>query len=269
MRANLRRLVAISRKELITFASYRISMAMRVLNVWYFAISFYFIGEFVGSPESIQDLRGGYFQFVLVGAIVTSFALVGMTSFAGQVSEEQNEGTLEAILTTPTPMWTILAASYIIPMMFVIIETAVLVFVGLVVIGEGVPIGGLLLAAPLLLLTTAAFVPFGVLSAAFIILVKKGDPFSGPLRQFTLLLSGALYPLSVLPGWLAAVSKLVPATYGVRATRELVQEDAGFADILPEMGILLVFILVSMPFAIAGFRRAVTVARRAGTLGTY
>ncbi len=269
MRSDLRRFGAITRKELITFTSYRVNMVMRVLNVWYFALSFYFISEFVGEPESIRTLGGGYFEFVLVGSIVTSFAVVGMSAFAGQISEEQNEGTLEAILTTPTPMWTILAASYTVPMIFVTVETLVLVVIGLGVIGSGVPVGGLLLAAPLLLLTTLSFAPFGILSAAFIVLVKRGDPFSGPVRQVTLLLSGALYPLSVLPDWLEAISKVVPATYGVRATRDLVQADAGLTDVLGEVGILLGFIVVSMPLAIAGFRRAVTVARRAGTLGTY
>ena len=269
MSVNLRRLAAITKKELITFTSYRMNMIMRVLNVWYFALSFYFIGQFVGEPDSIQALGGGYFEFVLVGSIVTSFAVVGMSAFAGQISEEQNEGTLEAILTTPTPMWTILAASYTVPMIFVTIETVVLVVVGMGAIGGAIPVGGLVLAAPLLLLTTLSFAPFGILSAAFIVLVKRGDPFSGPVRQVTLLLSGALYPLSVLPGWLEMISKAVPATYGVRATRELVQADAGLADTLPEVGILLGFIVVSMPIAVAGFKRAVTVARRAGTLGTY
>ncbi len=269
MRADLRRIRAIGKKELITLTSYKINMIMNILNLWYFAISFYFIGEFVGDPESIRELDGGYFEFVLIGAIVTSFAIVGMQSFGGQIREEQNEGTLEAILATPTPMWTILAASYIVPAIFVIAETIVLVIVGLGIFGAGIPVGGLLKAIPLLLLTTASFVPLGIFSAAFIVLVKRGDPFSGPARQLTLLLSGALYPLSVLPGWLAAVAKIVPATYGVRATRQLVQGDAGLGDVTFEIAVLAGFAVVAMPLAILVFRRAVTEARRAGTLATY
>ena len=269
MNPDLRRLVAISKKEMITLTSYRVNMMMRVVNVWYFAISFYFIGEFVGEPESIRHLSGGYFEFVLVGSIVASFALVGMTAFSGQIREEQDEGTLEAVLTTPTPMWTILGASYIVPSIFVLIETSVLVVVGLGIFGAGVPVGGLLLSTPLLVLTTVSFIPLGILSAAFIVLVKRGDPFSGPVRQLTLLLSGALYPVSVLPGWLEAVTKAVPATYGVRATRALVQGDAGLADTADEIAILIGFVVVSMPLAVLLFRRALTTARRTGTLGTY
>ena len=269
MNQNLRRVLAISRKELITLTSYRINMIMRVINVWYFAISFYFIGEFVGEPNAIRGMEGGYFQFVLVGSIVTSFAIVGVTSFSSQISEEQSEGTLEAILTTPTPMWPILAASFVIPIIFVVIETTVLVVVGMGIFGAGVPVAGLVKSIPLLFLTTASFAPLGIISAAFIVLVKRGDPFSGPIRQLTLLLSGTLYPVSILPGWLEAVTKVVPATYGVRATRDLVQGDAAFSQTFDEMGILIVFTAVTMPLAVMAFRRALTTARRAGTLGTY
>ena len=131
MRSDIRRLRAIGKKELITLTSYRVNMMMQVLNLWYFAIAFYFIGEFVGDPESIQEFEGGYFEFVLIGSIVTSFAITGMQSFGSQISEEQDQGTLQAILATPTPMWTILTASYIVPSIFVIVETIVLVGVGL------------------------------------------------------------------------------------------------------------------------------------------
>ena len=140
---------------------------------------------------------------------------------------------------------------------------------GLGLFGAGIPIAGMLRAGPVLLLVALSFVPFGVVSAAFVILVKRGNPFSGPAHQLTLLLSGALYPLSVLPGWLEAVAKLVPATYGVRATRAIVQTEAGLTDVLHEIGVLAVFVVVALPLSMMAFRRAVGVAQRAGTLGTY
>lgn len=269
MSANRRRMAAVIRKELTTLTSYRVDMAMRILHIGYFAVSFYFIAQFVGDPESISQFRGGYFEFALIGSIVTSWAAVGMASFPEQISEEQNEGTLEAVLTTPTPIWPILVASHAVAFVFVVAETTLLVLVGLGLFGAGIPAAGMLQAAPILALVALSFVPFGVVSAAFIILVKRGDPFSGPAEQITLLLSGALYPLSVLPGWLETVSHLVPATYGVRATRAVVQTDAGLTDVLGEMAVLIGFVVVAMPLAMLAFRRAVRVAQRAGTLGTY
>lgn len=269
MRDDLRRVRAIAKKEVLTFASYRLNMLMNVVNVWYFAISFYFIGEFVGDPDSIAHLDGGYFEFVLVGSIVVSFATVGVGAFSGLIGAEQNGGTLEAVLTTSTPMWTLLVGSFVMPIAFVVVETVVLVGVGLGVFGSGIPLVGLFAAIPALLLTTVSFAPIGVLSASFVVLVKRGDPFSGPIRQLILLMSGALYPVSVLPGWLEATTKILPATYGVRATRQLVQGDVRFVDTLDEMAVLAVFTVVALPISIATFRWSITKARSAGTLGTY
>lgn len=269
MSANTRRMQAVFRKEMTTLTSYRVAMILRLVNIGYFAVSFYFIAELVGDAESLQGFRGGYFEFALVGSIVASWADVGISSFAAQISEEQNEGTLEAVLVTPTPIWTVMAASHFVAVIFVVVETVLLVAVGLSLFGAGIPVLAMLTAVPVLLLTTASFVPFGILAAAFIVLVKRGDPITGPGQQLTLLLSGALYPLSILPGWLEAVTKIVPATYGVRATRSLVQTDAGFAETFDEMAVLIGFVVIALPLSLMAFRRAVTVARRAGTLGTY
>ncbi|MEM7141607.1 MAG: ABC transporter permease [Actinomycetota bacterium] len=269
MNAHLNRIRAIFAKELTTLASYRTALALRLVQIGYFAVSFYFIAELVGDADSLAGFKGGYFEFALIGSIVASWADVGISSFPDQITEEQNEGTLEALLITPTPIWTIVTASHAVGAIFVVIETALLVAVGLGIFGAGIPLLGMAQAAPVLVLTAISFVPFGIAAAAFIVLVKRGDPITGPGHQLTMLLSGALYPLSILPGWLEAVTKVVPATYGVRATREIVQTDGGISDSFDEMAILLVFIAVSLPLALYAFRRAVTVARRLGTLGTY
>ncbi|MEZ5166954.1 MAG: ABC transporter permease [Acidimicrobiales bacterium] len=266
--ADLRRVGAIARKELITLTSYRIAMMTRFLTVWYFAISFYFIADFVGTPDAIADVEGGYFGFVLVGAVVTSFATAGVSAFPAQIAEEQDEGTLEAVLSTPTPLWTMVAGGFVVPMVFVLAETGVLVAVGLGLLGDGVPVLGLTRALPFLMLTTASFAALGIAAAAFLVLVKRGDPFSGPVRQLTLLLSGALYPTATLPGWVELLSRLVPATYGVRATRALVG-GASYRETLDEAVVLAGFTAVALPLAVWLFRRAITVARRSGTLGTY
>jgi len=269
MRADLRRLMAIARRDGVIFTSYRLNMLLRFVGIWYFAISFYFVGQFVGKPSSIADLHGGYFEFVLIGAIVTTFATLGVSAFSMNITAEQSDGTLEAVLTTPTPMWVVLGGGFLVPAMFAISESTVLLGVGLGVFGDGIPVAPLLLAVPLLVLTTASFATIGIIAAAVIVVVKRGDPFGGPIRQLTMLLSGALYPIEVLPGWLQAFSKLMPAYYGVRGMRQIVQAREGFAAGLDELAILAVFTVVLLPVSVLIFRRAVGNARRNGTLATY
>jgi ABC-2 type transport system permease protein len=264
-----RRIVAMTKKELITFASYRVGMVMRMFEVWYFAISFYFIDRFVGDVALLDDVDGGYFEFVLIGSIVTSFGRVGISSFSALVAEEQDDGTLEVILASPTPTFTLLAGSFVVPVLFLAVETTVLVLVGLGIFGSGIPVVGLIKSIPLLLLTTMSFIPVGVLSAAFIMLAKRGDPFAAVANRVAILLSGALYPLAVLPDGLRFASRLVPSSYAVQGVRSLTQSDHSEGGVLDEMAILAAFVVIMLPLAMLTFRWAVNTARRAGTLGTY
>ena len=266
---NRRRIVAIVAKELQIIRSYPTELIGRTVGVWYFAASFYFIGEFLGTAEPVRDSPGGYFVFALIGTIVTSFAMVGLTSFPDLVSEEQEDGTLEAVLATPTPMWTLVVASFIVPTLFVVAETVVLVAVGLLVLGPVIPLAGILQAIPVLLLTALAFAPLGLLSAASVILAKRGDGIGGPARQLTMLTSGALFPISVLPDWAEPFAYLIPATYGVRATRTLATDDGSWGDAALDVVVLGAIALVFMPIGIAVFLRSVQTARRTGVLATY
>ena len=269
LRSNFRRVEAIARRDLITFASYRADLILTFLSVWYFAISFFFIGEFVGQPDALAEIDASYFEFVLLGSVVTSFATLGVSAFSAELSSEMNTGTIEAVLSTSTPVWVLLTGGFVVPMAFVVTETAVFIGVGLGAFGSGIPIAGLIASIPLLILTTASFASMGILSAAVVMLVKRGDPLSGPVRQITMLLSGALYPIEVLPGWLQAVSKVIPAYYGVRGMRDLVLGEVAFSESFDEIAILTLFTVVSLPIAMYALQRAMRSARASGTLANY
>ena len=127
----------------------------------------------------------------------------------------------------------------------------------------------LLACLPVLLLTTATFAPVGIASAGVLMIAKRGDPISGPFMQVTMLLSGAVYPVAVLPPVLRAMSYCIPATWGVKATRELLLGGASFTDVLPEIGVLAGFVIVLLPLSLLMFRRCLRSARRHGLLGSY
>jgi ABC-2 type transport system permease protein len=91
------------------------------------------------------------------------------------------------------------------------------------------------------------------------------------LLQPMFFLSGALFPVTGLPGWLAALTRLDPVAYGVDPLRRVVLTESavprGVVDsfaltlfgarvnILLEVAVLLCFALVTTGFAAAMFRR--------------
>lgn len=67
-------------------------------------------------------------------------------------------------------------------------------------------------------------------------------------------LSGALYPVSVLPGWLQAVVTVNPLTYGIDLVRQVLHAGAGGSDALADFATgvdVLVLVLVAVGGSVA------------------
>ncbi|MEO1062176.1 MAG: ABC transporter permease [Actinomycetota bacterium] len=263
------RLRAIVRRDITVLRTYQLKVYVSFAQSIVFVFSFYFIGDFVGEPEALAELDAGYFEFALLGVIVTTVIALALREFADNIAAEQHGGTLEALLVTPSPLWTLLVGGAVVSMAITAAEVLVLVGLGFGVLGDAPSIGALVWSVPLLALTFVCFAAVGIAAAAVIVVVKRGDPLAGPVSQLTALVSGAYFPVSVLPGWMQPVSELVPATHGLRGMRELTLEGAGPGAIVDDLVVLAAMAVVLVPLGLAAFGRAVRSARRSGTLGTY
>lgn len=267
--AGLRRLGAIARRDLLIELSYQFRLGLSFVGVLVAAFVAFYVSELVGSPEQLATFNGTYFDYVLVGLALTAFAGLGVSAFTTQVTQEQGAGTLEALLAGPTRLATLLAGGFIVPLVLTILEVALLVGVGVGLLGTGLTAGQLLLALPVVALTLANFAALGIVSAAVIMLVKRGDPISGPVYQLTLLTSGAIFPVALFPDWLQVLCRLNPAYYGVRALHTALLTDAGAAGITQDLAVLAGFACVGLPVSVWVFAAAVAQAKRLGVLGSY
>lgn len=263
------RIRAVAVRDLRVARTYQLQLYVGTAQSLVFVLSFYFIGRFVGQPEALQGLEAGYFEFALLGVVVTSVIGLGIGDFADNIQDEQDQGTLEMVLTTPTPLWNLLTGGALVSLLLMGVEVGFLVVVGFGVLGEAPSTAALAWSVLPLALTFVCFAAVGVMSAGLIVIVKRGNPLSGAVAQLTGLLSGAYFPVSVLPGWLRPVSELVPATHGLRAIRALTLEGKGPGAIVDDLVILLGMAAVLVPSALWFFGRAVRSARRAGTLASY
>ncbi len=122
----------------------------------------------------------------------------------------------------------------------------------------------LVAALPVILLSLAVFAALGVISAAMILIFKKGDPVAAIVGAVSFLLGGTLYPVSALPEGLEQLSRLVPLTWSIEATRAILLDGRSVVDLLPEMGVLVLFLLVFLAAAAVTVRGAVRVVRTHG-----
>lgn len=267
--ADARRITAIARRDLQTERTYPIRYIIRFLQAGVSLVIAFYVSKLVLEPPELAGFRGGYFDFVIIGLTVMAIAGLGIGTFNQNITTEQSLGTFEILLSTPTRVPVLLAGSFVFPLLLTVLDMALLLGLGVGLLGDGLPISGLAFAIPLLLLTLATFCAFGIVGASLLVLVKRGDPLTGPLLQLTSILSGALFPVSVLPQPVETLARAFPAYYGITGVREALLGDGGWGDVWPDMAVLAGFAAVLLPLSVRLFSRALAAARRAGTLANY
>jgi ABC-2 type transport system permease protein len=263
------RIAAIARRDVKTESSYKLRYATRVFEVAITGVVVFNLSKLVVDAPALAKYGGDYFDFAMVGLAVMSVARLGIGTFNQNILREQSIGTMEVLLSTPTPISVLLAGSFVFPMLLTVIDLVLYFGFGLGVFGNGLRVIGVLYAIPLLVLTLASFCAFGIVSASLLVLIKRGDPLTAPFTLLTSILSGALFPVSTFPAVVQALARAFPAYYGITGLREALLTSSGWSDILPDLLVLTAFDVVLLPLSVNVFSRALAAARRSGTLANY
>ncbi|WP_240796310.1 ABC transporter permease [Streptomyces sp. RFCAC02] len=110
------------------------------------------------------------------------------------------------------------------------------------------------LAIPLVACGTLAFMSIGLLIGA---LAGSEEAANGALQVVVLpmaFLAGSFFPTDMMPGWLAAVSQILPLKHLNEAMMDVLSRGGGWGDALPTMGGLLLFTAVLTAIAARFFR---------------
>jgi len=256
------------RRDLLIAVSYRLSFVLQIGGIFISTVMFYFLSKLVGPGVSgqLQPYGGDYFAFVLIGVAFADYLTVSMSSFTSQIRSAQVMGTLEALLVTPTPVSRILLFSSLYEFTFTTLHILVYLLFGAVLFGLKFQLGSLAALLLVMALTILAFMGLGLISAAFIIAFKQGNPLTMIIGTASGLLGGVLYPTTVLPQWLKPVAALLPITHSLEAIRQLLLKGASLADVYPSILALGAFVLVLFPAGLAAFGYALSYAKREGSL---
>jgi ABC-2 type transport system permease protein len=267
----LRVIAAFVRRDFLAERSYRLSFALGALATLANLAVFYFIGKLFGGQLAphLAPYGGGYFAYVFTALAFFGYIGTGAGSYAGRLRQEQTQGTLEASLSTPLGIAPFLAALTAWNFLFATFELAVYALAGAFIFRLDLHAANWPAAALVFALSALCFAALGILSSCFVVLFKRGNPLAWVLNNFEGLLGGVYFPVTVLPGWLLAVSNLLPVTYAVRAFQAAVHGGAGLSALRADLGALFLFDLILVPGSVWLFSLAVKRARRTGTLGEY
>ena len=265
------KLLAFLKKDLLVTVSYRFAVFLRLFSLLVSLLMLYFIGQtFTGAISPHLERYGGrYFPYVLVGMAVSSFVSVGLNSFARDVRSAQVEGTLEALLSTPTSIYTVLIGNSLWAFLLALASSLLFLAGGALFLQLHIAPLNALVALVVLILTFFAFLTVGMLSASFIMIFKQGNPVGMLFGTSSYFLGGVLFPVEVLPKAFQHAAAFLPITHAIRALRELLLATTEVRAVLPVVLNLVLFSAVLAPVSILVFHYAVKRAKRDGSLIQY
>jgi len=187
----------------------------------------------------------------LMGVMLTMTMII-ITSLA--ITRERERGTMENLLSTPARPGEVMIGK-IVPyitvgyvQVFLILLASKFLF--------NVPIVG---SVPLLLVLTFFFIVANLAVGITFSTIAKNQLQAVQMAFFfflpSLLLSGYMFPFRGMPDWAQDVGEFLPLTHFLRIVRGILLKGNGFAEIVPDLWPIALFLVVMMTVGIKRYRQ--------------
>ncbi|WP_073688935.1 ABC transporter permease [Streptococcus salivarius] len=187
---------------------------------------------------------------VLIGFVVFFFVFLisGMA-----LLKERTSGTLERLLATPVKRSEIVYGYMLSYGLIAIFQTAVVVLAAIWLLDVEV-VGNLFNVIIVNVVLALVALAFGILLSTLAKSEFQMMQFI-PLVIMPQLFFSGIIPLSSMGGWAQTVGKFLPLTYSGDAMSQIILYGRGIGDILPNIGVLLIFLVILTILNIVGLRR--------------
>lgn len=262
---------AFIKRDFLLSISYKSAYFIQITAIFFAVVVFYYVGEVIGpfANPILKAYANNYFAFLLIGIALFEYMSVSVTIFNRSIRDSQMMGTLEVLLLSPLRLSLMLLYSSLWAYIFTTLRFICYLSFGIVMFGLDIGNGNVVGALIVLILSVLCFGPLGVVSATIIMVFKKGDWFRLLLISVSSILGGVLYPLSILPDWLRAISFYVPMTHSLEGMRQALLNGYSVYQLLPDILFLCIFALIFMPLSVISFELAVNRTKKTGRLSHY
>jgi ABC-2 type transport system permease protein len=262
-----RTVAAIMRRDLRIARSYGFALVFDITFGLVELFIYFFISRtFMNSPTA--DLEGAptYFAFVAVGIVITLVIGAASAGVAERIRNEQQTGTLEALAAQPISTLDLCLGMVSFPFVFALLRGALYLGVAIFALNLALPEASWVGFLTICLVAGTALLSLGIALASFVVAFQRGSTVSWVLAFGLGFAGGAYFPISVLPGWLRALTVIVPTRYVFDGARSALFQGENWTS---EAAILTLYSAVSLPIAVWVFSNALLFAKRKGTLSEY
>jgi ABC-2 type transport system permease protein len=192
-------------------------------------------------------------DYATVGELVLFVFLIGLTS-AGDLVEARRDGTARRMLATPTPAWAIVVGEGLGRFAILVVQAMFIVALGAGIFGVswGNPFGAAMVVCAFALVGTSVCLLVGSVARSNEQATSLGPPVGIALAM----LGGAMWPLEIVGPVMRAFGHLTPHAWALDAFVDLMGNGATAVDVLPQVGVLLLFSILLLPLAAFRLRRS-------------
>jgi len=255
-----------------TQRSYRVSMLLSVIGLGVTVLPVYFVSKALQPVvgDSILNQGGNYFGFLVIGFIALIFVSTTVNSIPDAVGGGIGNGTLEALLSTRASIPSLLAG--MVGYSFVWTAVKALLFLALaLVLGLHVSFSASLSGIFIIVLIVLAHIPFALIAASLMLAFRTTGQLPNVVMIASGLLGGVYWSMTakVIPPWVQGLANWVPLAPGLRALRQTLLNGASLSSVMPDVLLLVGFIVMLNAIGFLAFIEALRYARRSGTLAQY
>lgn len=205
------------------------------------------------TPKGEEVLPNSVQHNVPAWALFAIFFIVVPLSI--NLVKEKNQGTIIRILANPTPYFIHVLGKTFTYLVICIVQFLLMLAVGIYIFPYfNLPEFNLDGKLPELLFVTIfaglAAIGFGVLLGTFANTQEQSAPFGATSVVILAAIGGIWVPVFMMPDFMQTISKFSPMNWGLNAYYDIILRDGNFSNVFPEVGLLFLFYLVTVTFAL-------------------
>jgi ABC-2 type transport system permease protein len=213
---------------------------------------------FAGTRPLIQStgFTGSYIEFMAPGVIILTAIF---TSIFGGVNTlwDRRYGFMNKALTSPISRSSIAIGKMLAISLISALQASLVLGIALAI---GVSFPNAVMFVPIMLIVILFSLGFSGISVVVAATAKSQETFWGVINFLGMplfMLSPALFPLELLPHWLAFIAKLNPVTYSVLLIRQMMTGTVPSVSIVFDIAVIVGFVAIMIGLASYVFTREV------------
>lgn len=161
-----------------------------------------------------------YMGYIMIGTMVWNWVNITMWTFGSFLRDEQMRGTLESNWLCPINRFDLLLGGGLSTLLQSFIMTLVSVIEYKLIFRVSFT-GNILYWLLIFIILTPSVYGLGMLFASVILWLKQANAAVNLVRGIIMIICGITFPVSVMSESLQIISKFVPFTYGIEASRQI------------------------------------------------